>query len=276
MNTLDPLPPHLGPLRPNSLYEALAQREPGHWKAKDRCKTCGGKKTFIRYDHGTRQSAEWACDCLSQWLLYLNLLHAGIRLNYQRACWNDIDSQVPSSVLDKVLDYFAHADRCVQVGRGLILRGQHGTGKTLLATLLAKRLIELGYGAFFVSFHELLDSYTGGWKNEAARDRFRWYLSADFLVIDEVSATRNVGGMEHVAESMFDHLVRVRTGDDKPTIITTNMTEADLHHFGSGVISLLAETSEFVEVTGGDFRPRVKERERIEWENGASRPVVLG
>lgn len=275
MEQLPPLPDHIGPLRPDAAFDALLEREPGMWRSPEQdCKTCGGEKIFKRYNPATGEVTEFECDCFAQWLLHVHLLNAGIKTGYQRSSWDDVDQQVPDEVIDKIGTYASDAKRYVRAGRGMILRGTNGTGKTLLAVLLLKQLISLGYGGYFVSFHDLLDSYADTWKTEGD-NRYRQYVSSDFLVIDEVHG-RGIGGQKHISESMFDHLIRSRVSDDRPTIITTNLTMEQIETgFGHSVISLLAENSEVVEVSGTDFRPKARKREDTEFGLDTVRPLVL-
>lgn len=270
---LPTLPDHIGPLRSNEEYEALRERHPGFHRAASPCITCGGKKIFLHLNV-RGEVGEYECPCREQWMLYMHLLNSGLDVGHQRMSWDDIDAQVPGDVLDAVINYVEKADSYVRAGVGLILRGDHGTGKTLLATLLLKKLIQRGHDGYFVSAHDLVETYTGGWKKDAEKRLFNRYLSASFLVIDEVG--REGKGRQNITDTLFDHLVRRRVAGDKPTIITTNMSMEELRTgYGGSVMSLLAEHNTSIEVAGGDYRPRRNVRLQAEIEKGAVRPLVL-
>lgn len=272
--SLPELPDHIGPVRSNEEYDSLKDRHPGLRRVSDPCITCGDEKTFLTLNR-TGEIGEYRCPCREQWILYIHLLNCGLDIGHQRASWDDVDSQVPMSVIDAILAYVDHADAYVRAGLGVIMRGEHGTGKTMLAALLLKNLIQRGHDGYFVSAHDLVNAYTGGWKSESDKRLFNRYLSAPFLVVDEVG--REGKGRQAVTDSLFDHLVRRRVAGDKPTIITTNMTMEELRAgYGGSVMSLLAEHNTEIEVTGADFRGRANERMRKEVDRGASRPLVFG
>lgn len=276
MNAVPPLPAHIGPLRPDSVYESLRRREPSMWTNPNRCIVCSGAGVFRYYNHALGQIEDWTCNCREQWILYVHLLNAGIPLAYQQLGWNDITSQIPDAVIDRVSEYILDMKTQVRSGGGFILRGPNGTGKTLLATLLLKEAISQGYSGYFVSFHELLDSYTEGWKSDDAKYRFDSYVGCDFLVIDEMGRTGK--GRTNITGSMFDHLMRKRISNRRPTVMTTNKTLDDLRvEFGDTVDSLMNESVLEVEVGGPDFRQATaRERTRLEVVNDTRRPVVLG
>lgn len=277
MHTLDPLPDHIGPLSPNSAYEALVKREPGMWRGPQSkaCPTCLGKGTFVRYSRSSGKTAEYKCDCAAQWILYVHLLNSGLQVGHQKICWDDVDSQVADEVIDDVVGYVEHAEQNMRSGRSMVLRGTNGTGKTMLAILVMKGLIRHGYDCRFVGFTDLLDSYTGAWKKEEDKALYRRYLSADFLVIDEVHA-RTVGGMQHVGETMFDHLLRSRTSADRPTILTTNLTMDEVATgYGRSIANLLTESYTVIEVTGVSYRDKANAHKQAEWKVNAARPLVL-
>lgn len=273
MLSLDPLPPHINPLSPQD-FDRLASIQPGLWRSPgDKCLTCDKKGTFRSINRKTLDVEEYECNCREQWMLHLHLLNAGVFTHYQRVSWSDIDG-VPPEVTNAIKSYADHAAKYVRGGTGVILRGKNGTGKTLLATLLLKSLVQRGYDCFFTTFDELLTSHTTSWRDSAERERFNRLVGATFLVIDEVG--KETKGRENVVGSMFDHVIRRRVADDKPTIITTNMTREEMKvGYGNSIMSLLTEACSDIEVTGNDYREKANGWRDLDIEADTVRPLVL-
>lgn len=275
-NTLLPLPPGIRVLsdeegsRLNSLYPDLP-------KTLAQCVTCKGQQTFIWRGAGG-EPTRFDCDCVSQRIMHRYFLHSGIGLRYQRLSWVDLDTQaVDQTALSRVLDYAEHAEHYVSIGAGLMLQGKDmGTGKTMMATLLLKRLLADGIDGYFTQFNEMLDAHTAGWRDEEQKVWFdRRVRNAGVLVIDDVG--RENKNRIDVIEAMFDSVLRARHDNCKPTIITTNKTAEEFESlYRSNIMSLLSETSETVQVRGADYRPQVKAKQAEERTLGLTRPVVVG
>lgn len=238
------------------------------------CVTCRGKGSF-RWLDATGEPADWTCPCDDQFLLNRHLLNAGIGKHYQRLFWADATG-VRGDVLDVIQDYIEHVENYVANGLGLLLWGRVGTGKTMLATLLMKSILERGIDGYFATFHTLLDLFTAGWdKDESKRWFDRRLRNAGLLVIDDVG--REYGGRNAVAETVLDHVLRTRVGSDRPTIITTNRTPEELGTLYSGnALSLISESSIVHEFVGADYRPEHQQRKIAEAKGGLTRPITFG
>jgi DNA replication protein DnaC len=277
MKTLPPLPPTIRTLSPGS-SDRLKRIYPRLWADPNKtCVTCSKNQPvengpFVFLAPG---GVETECDCRSQWRLHRYLLNSGVLLSYQRISWDDVDNQVPAGAIDAIVEYVENAERYVNAGMGLILGGTPGTGKTLLATLLFKRLLENGHDGYFTQFNQLLDAYTAGWQDKDDREWFtRRVANAGVLVIDDIG--KEGKGRENVTNPMFDMVIRSRVADDKPTIITTNYALSEMQAgYGGPVMSLLTEACFDHEVTGLDFRERARKRQQEELKAGIVRPVVL-
>ena len=269
MRELPPNPPTLRRLK-DAEYKWLQDQNPGSlWSAKH-CRVCQGTKTLRTYDHSINDIIEFPCDCIEQRLLHLVMLEAGIKMNYQLLGRDDIDDQVPPPVMQAFTDYCDKIDHHVNLGQGITFYGKdRGTGKSMLATLIAKHAIFQGYRTHFVTFRELVDSYQQSWKSDESR--FLLYRSTRVLVIDEL---KTEGGADFLKD-MLESVVRHRVAANLPTIITTNLDPEQLKHFGDGVMSLWDECNTFVEVAGAHFRKKKTERDDLERQMEVRRPVVL-
>jgi DNA replication protein DnaC len=142
-----------------------------------------------------------------------------------------------------------------RMGRGLVMFGPSGTGKTSAATLALSRAARRGYDVGYVTAPELVMSEIGdrddetlyAWRGELLYD-------SHFLVIDEL-------GKEHRKEnsdyslSILDLLLRRRRGDMKSTILITNFSWARFHQvYGESVWSIMADRAEKLQFHGEDRR----------------------
>jgi DNA replication protein DnaC len=276
----------------NPEAERLERIYPDLPRSPQQCITCGGTGTFRWWDHYAQVNekapvvADYKCPCIDQWIMHRRMLYCGIQLSYQRLTWHDAVAVEPEA-RRTAYEYLDGVDRYVAVGVGLILHGRVGTGKTLLAALLAKGLLARGYDVHFTTFAGMLDALTAGWRDPEERVWFAKRIrNAGFLVLDDVgrehkqrTMVKGEGLVEHttaLSESSIDELLRYRVASAKPTIVTTNLTLDDLEHrYGGNVMSLLRERSATYGFAGEDFRDQSRIRTLDEVKQGLTRPVVL-
>lgn len=272
MHELSPLPPAI-PILSTTDTERLRELHPSLPSSPRACVTCKGTGQF-RWLDDDGQPADWKCDCDEQFILHRYLLASGIELHYQRLRWADAEG-VPPDALGVIEDYIEHCDAYVQAGLGLVLWGKVGTGKTMLAALLLKSLLEKGVRGQMVTFHTMLDLFTAGWEQKEAKVWFEQRIThADVLVLDDIG--REHGGRNAVAESTLDHVLRSRVAADRPTIMTTNRTQEELGTLYSGnALSLLSESAIVQEFRGTDYRPEHQTRKITEAKARLTRPIVL-
>jgi len=274
LHHLDPPPPHCRVISTADAARLRAQ-DPLIWADPAKtCLTCRKRGTFDWFDG--EQRVTYACDCTSQWVLHRWLLNAGLGTWYQRLSWRDVVAVSQDAQL-QVMNYVdRHADN-VAAGLGLVIWSEDlGTGKTLMAVLTAKALLREGEDVHFCQFTDMIDYFTAGWRDEAEK---RWFnrriRNAGVLVIDDLG--REHKGRSEVVESMLDQVIRHRVAMARPTIITTNNTPDVMKQgYGSNVMSLLSERSQWVALTGIDFRSASKDRILRETSDGLTRPLVLG
>ncbi|GAA1978844.1 ATP-binding protein [Kitasatospora viridis] len=243
------------------------------------CVTClkqnGNTYRWWDYQTAPPEVATWNCSCTDQWLMHLWMLNAGIGLAYQRLDWEDATA-VPEHVRDQIMQYAVNGARNIAQGRNLILWSPDaGTGKTLLLTLLAKALMAQARDVFTAQFNSIIDLFTGGWRDETERAEWnRRVHASEVLAIDDLGKEHK--GRLEMVESMVDQVIRSRAANSQPVILTTNLTPHQIQDgYGGYVMSLLSEQSDFIEVSGADFRPRRREISRQEADLGLTRPITV-
>ena len=118
--------------------------------------------------------------------------------------------------------YVANFDNFKEQGRGVLLYGTTGTGKTYLAACIANALIDKGYRAVFTSMARIERALQSGWDD---RQEYIDFLSrVPLVVIDDIGAERDTSYMGEIIYSVID--ARYTAG--LPLIVTTNLTLAEL------------------------------------------------
>lgn len=270
------------PLSDEDFARLVAQHGTSLWRTPEKgCRTCGDQRWF-RTRLG-KKIVEYDCDCEQQWLLYMWLLNAGIGISYQRLSLLDCDP-IDHAAMDTVVEYL-DPDRVkhnLNLGLGMVLWSEvRGTGKSLLASMMLKRVMELGYDGYFTTFSDMLDMYASSWRDPEQK---RWFdrrvRNVSFLVIDDIgreNESRGEGKDEHsmgMKDAMVDAVIRARNAAALPTIITTNFTPEKVGR-RYDVVSLLSGSAKFVEVSGPDYRQTAYREAEQDSIDGLYRPVVM-
>ena len=107
-------------------------------------------------------------------------------------------------------------------GKGLLLYGTVGTGKTYFAACIANSLIDAGYSVLMTNFARITNQIQGTFdgKQEFIDSLNRYTL----LIIDDLGAERKSEFMQEQVFNIID--ARYRSG--LPMVITTNLTAEEL------------------------------------------------
>ena len=155
---------------------------------------------------------------------------------------------------------YERADFIIETGRGFFITGGSGTAKTLLASSIAKALVERGLSVRFVSSVDILSSFKdtyGTSKSEA--DVFADLNGCDLLVIDDLGKENDTSW----ASTMLYAVIDGRYGAAKPIVVTTNYSEGELvakmsrdydDKTARALMSRLYEMTERVSLDGPDRR----------------------
>lgn len=154
-----------------------------------------------------------------------------------------------SQVARKYVEIFAQMQ---MRGKGLLLYGSVGTGKTFISACIANALIEKGHPCLVTNFARLVNTIQGMYEG---RQRYIDELNRfDLMVIDDLASERDTAYMGEIVQSIID--ARYRTG--KPLIVTTNLTAKELKNpediRKQRIYSRLFEMCIPVEVKGTDRR----------------------
>jgi DNA replication protein DnaC len=120
--------------------------------------------------------------------------------------------------------YAANFDTMKEQGKGLILFGSVGTGKTYAAAAIANELIDAGVPVYMTNFARIANTVSGLFDG-----RQEYYDSLNrfpLLIIDDLAAERKTEYMSEIVFNVIDS--RYRSG--LPLIVTTNLTAEELKH----------------------------------------------
>jgi IstB-like ATP binding protein len=256
--------------------EILLHRSPQG--SSHRCPTCGAKPVEVA--PGIHEWAESTfegrdgievCDCDGQVNLFRHYLLAHIPEEYMRL--DPEDYYGDPKAWDDTSTYLEHWDdnRVYGLGLGYYSKTQ-GTGKTFLATRVARDLVKRGESVFYINFRDIMSLYESPYEDRARmEDRLK---NSTMLVLDEV--VQPISSAQHgLFASKFEELVRYRTNYGRVTIITSNLEPSELDDHYERTYSLLAAKQSHIGILGNDAR-----REGI-WdyntelaENGQRRPIT--
>jgi DNA replication protein DnaC len=139
-------------------------------------------------------------------------------------------------------------------GKGLLLFGTVGTGKTFLAACAANALIDKGIPCLVTNFARIANEVQGMFEGKQAYyDNLNKY---PLLVIDDLSAERKTEYMQEIVFNVIDARYRANL----PLIVTTNLTREELLHPSDltyqRIFSRLFEMCTPIEVSGADRRQK--------------------
>ncbi|MBQ8213102.1 MAG: ATP-binding protein [Clostridia bacterium] len=137
----------------------------------------------------------------------------------------------------------------------LLFLGGTGLGKTHLSTAVARRVIERGYDVYYNSAVGMISDFEfrrfGNGVAQSDGDNTARYTECDLLIIDDL-------GTEVVNQftlSCLYHVLNTRLNLGKPTLISTNLTSAELRKtYSDRITSRLMGEFTLVPFYGTDIR----------------------
>jgi DNA replication protein DnaC len=239
------------------------------------CRDCGGAGMVLAVNAAGVRVAR-VCDCQQAAIGEHRVAAARVPKRYQH-CILDSFTVLPSydsslRAAHSTARRFVEAYPVETDGKGLLITGSIGVGKTHLAVGLLLALVEeRGAQALFYDYRELLKQIQHSYNpqvNSTELDVLKPVFEAEVLVLDELGAQKPTDWVWDTVALILN----TRYNDKRTTIITTNYT--DLPPTGTGLStaqkaareetlgdrigermrSRLAEMCVRIEMSGADFR----------------------
>lgn len=223
------------------LAEGSIKAEQGDYYGEDGLLVCGKcntpKQTRI-YIFGEERRPMCLCKCEAERLeredqelkraeferRVKQLRLSGFRDSEMEKCTFDNDDKKNAKISEIARNYVDHFKKMKEDGKGLLIYGDVGTGKTFIAACIANALIDKGYPCMVTNFPRLVNTITGMYEGK------QQYIDSlnkfALLVIDDLAAERDTEYMSEIIQTIIDS--RYRAG--LPLIITTNLTSSELQN----------------------------------------------
>ena len=195
------------------------------------CKKCGGLlEIFITVPLVGDRKVRCICDCMAAELnAHEEKMRQEERERNRRVCFNGsklmactFEKSNITEMLTMAENYAKHFDDFRKEGKGLLLYGTVGTGKSHMAACIANHLIDHDQKVLMTNFATLVNvlqsSFDG--RQEYINSLNRYAL----LILDDLGAERK---SEYMQEQVFN-IIDARYRSGLPMIITTNLTAEEM------------------------------------------------
>lgn len=184
------------------------------------------------------------------------------RMNIGRRYWPAKIDTIPEDTAHGKLirTYVQKIEEFYGRGAGLYLWGNNSRGKTYAACAALKAVNERGYSAYCVMADQLRSIYIDRSMFDPDMTVVQRVEQVDFLLIEDLGK-EYTGKGSGWAELCFENLLRKRTRELKPTLITTNLSPKDfLDRYRESAQAICLENTVACQVKGEDHRRRIQQQ----------------
>ncbi len=177
------------------------------------------------------------------------------RMNIGRRYWSAEMSQVEESPAKTIFRRYAQdLTTNYDQGWGIFLYGSNGIGKTYTACAFLKEIQKRGYSTYCVLADVLKVAYIDGQRFDQDNSVVQRVESVDFLLLEDLGKEYSGKG-SGFAELCFENMLRKRSRECLPTIVTTNLSpKAFQERYKQSAASLAMECMVACQMKGADRR----------------------
>jgi DNA replication protein DnaC len=203
------------------------------------------------------------CECVALRELNVRAFEAGVPRDFWGYTADDV--RFNREAFDAVVrPYVRKLGLALKRGYGLLFLGDNGTGKTMFMSYVLMAVCRRNFSAFYTTMTQLAHDVKRGFNDREAQQRLDWYLTSDFVAVDEMGKERFKTG-DTFMRTEFERILKARYDDARPTLIATNMDLEELEKmYGATFTSMLVGKYEQVIMEPGDFREHMRKRMKSE------------
>lgn len=203
------------------------------------------------------------CSCFRQREVMINYSMSNIEKIIQEADFDEIsldyqqgeDRQNLEKAVSFCRSFVQNFKKCEQDYSNILIYGNVGTGKSLLAGCIAKQVLADGNSVIYFSavrFFELMGFYSFDNKDKTAAQSFLDDIySCDLFILDDLGTELS---NQFISSKLFS-IINERALRDKSTVITTNLSFRDLQErYSDRNFSRLLSSFKTLKVSGTDVR----------------------
>lgn len=236
------------------------------------CSKCDGARETIINIFGEQRKVRCICQCMRE---AQEKERESLKLQaierHRRTCFNrskhmsaTFETSESSDEMRKAENYVKNFRKFLDNGKGLLLYGNVGTGKSHIAACIANALIDEGYQVLMTNFATMINHLQSSF--EGRQEYIDSLRKFHLLIIDDLGIERNT---EYMTEHVFN-IVDSRYSSGLPMVFTTNLTKEQLVNptsiERSRIYERILERCHPVEVNGKSRRRRNIRNEYAEME----------
>ncbi len=202
------------------------------------------------------------CSCVSKQLIKLRYKNSNISalLDYQNfksfdlSLYSDFEQGYKSPKYYANLNYkfaLAFCENFSKSYENIFISGRPGTGKTFLCSAIAKRIIDKGFSVIYMTSYNLIKEYKDIQFDKLDK-KVSDYIDCDLLIIDDLGSENK----SDYSRSVLFQIINDRINQKKSTVISSNLSIAEIQTHYSGRIASRIGSSDFAKLkfTGKDLR----------------------
>jgi len=201
------------------------------------------------------------CGCYRKTNIVISAYEAGVPKDFWDIHAADVshNKKVFKAVIQKYTD---NLNKVLKNGYGLVLVGDNGVGKSYFLSYVLMAAIRLGRTAYYTTLPQLIHDIKKGFNDPVYEKRLDWYLTSDFLAIDEMGKEKFRSKEDYTfMDTQVERILKQRFDDAMPTLLATNMNQEDMNRtYGSTIGSIMAGKYKSAVLKSGDFRTKLAQK----------------